>query len=266
MFYPQLVAGPIERPEHMLHQFHEPHFLDYGRITSGLRRMAWGLFKKVVVADQLAFAVSPVYAHPTSYDSRCHILATGAFAYQIYCDFSGYSDIAVGAARVMGFELTENFARPYSARSLPEFWHRWHISLSTWFRDYVYIPLGGSRHGIWRTCVSLSAAFLLSGLWHGAKWTFVIWGAVHGLGMVASRLTQPIRKAIVESTGLDRVAFLHSTLQRAWLLAFVLLTWVFFRANSLADALVIFQSLLRSLARLPSPPWPGREAGSGRWG
>ena len=145
MFFPQLVAGPIERPQNLLHQFHETAPFDYDRVTSGLKRMAWGFFKKLVVADRLALYVNDVYASPQSFNGLQLTIATVFFAYQIYCDFSGYSDIAIGSARVLGFRLMENFGRPYHSRSIAEFWRRWHISLSTWFRDYVYIPLGGNR-------------------------------------------------------------------------------------------------------------------------
>jgi len=150
MFYPQLVAGPIERPQNLLHQFYAKHAFDYQRVTDGLKLMVWGLFKKVVIADRLAIAVNTVYNDPHSFTGIPLIIATAFFAFQIYCDFSGYSDIAIGAAQVMGFRLMDNFNRPYFAKSIPEFWKRWHISLSTWFRDYLYIPLGGNRAKTWR--------------------------------------------------------------------------------------------------------------------
>src|SRR3984893_16453219 len=166
MFFPQLVAGPIERPYNLLHQFYEHHTFDYLRVTSGLKRMAWGFFKKVVIADRLALYVKNVYADPQHFNGLQLTIATLFFAFQIYCDFSGYSDIAIGSARVLGFRLMENFDNPYLSQSISEFWHRWHISLSTWFRDYLYIPLGGSRVGPKRWYFNLFITFLVSGLWH----------------------------------------------------------------------------------------------------
>ena len=174
MFYPQLVAGPIERPQNLLHQFRERYDFNYERVTSGLRLMAWGLFKKVVIADRLAIVVDTVYNNPEQHNSLTLIIATIFFAFQIFCDFSGYSDMAIGAARVMGFKLMTNFDKPYQSKSIHEFWKRWHISLSTWFRDYFYISLGGNRVSIPRWYLNLFLVFLVSGLWHGANWTFVI--------------------------------------------------------------------------------------------
>ena len=174
MFFPQLVAGPIERPQNLLHQFYEHHDFDYDRITGGLKRMAWGFYKKLVVADRLALYVNDVYANPRNFNGLQLSLATVFFAYQIYCDFSGYSDIALGSAQVLGFKLMENFRTPYYSLSVGEFWHRWHISLSTWFRDYVYIPLGGSRCSLGRWLLAIMVTFAISGLWHGANWTYVV--------------------------------------------------------------------------------------------
>ncbi|MGH8046042.1 MAG: MBOAT family O-acyltransferase, partial [Chthoniobacterales bacterium] len=171
LFFPQLVAGPIERPQNLLHQFRKHHRFDYDRAVSGLRLILIGLFKKVVIADRLALVVDSVYANPAQHSSLELLLGTYFFAFQIYCDFSGYSDIARGAARLLGFELMVNFNAPYLARSVADFWRRWHISLSTWFRDYVYVPLGGNRLGAWRQAINLFVVFLLSGLWHGSAWT-----------------------------------------------------------------------------------------------
>ena len=174
MFYPQMVAGPIERPYNLIHQFKAEQRFDAAKVTSGLQLMLWGFFKKIVVADRLAVFVSSVYDHPQQYDGLPLIIATVFFAFQIYCDFSGYTDIAIGAARVMGIDLIENFRRPYFARSVAEFWQRWHISLSSWFRDYVYIPLGGSRVGKSKWFMNILITFALSGIWHGASWNFPI--------------------------------------------------------------------------------------------
>ena len=241
LFYPQLVAGPIERPQNLLPQFHRKHYFDYDRVVSGLRLMAWGLFKKMVIADRLARLVNEVYDAPTHYRGLPLLVATVFFSVQIYCDFSGYSDIARGSARVMGFKLMRNFDRPYFSRSLPEFWRRWHISLSTWFRDYLYLPLGGSRVALPRACFNLLIVFLLSGLWHGASWTFLIWGALHGAYLVVGMLTRPGRQRLVERLRLPLLGspVLHVTLTYA-LVAFA---WIFFRANSVPDALYISRHL-----------------------
>jgi len=187
-FFPQLVAGPIERSTNLLPQFRDVKAFQVERAVSGLRIMLWGFFKKVVIADRLAVVVNTIYAEPEKWSGIYLIIGTLAFAFQIYCDFSGYSDIAIGGARIMGFSLMKNFDRPYHAKSVTEFWRRWHISLSTWFRDYLYFPLGGNRKGYARTSFNLFVIFLVSGLWHGARWTFVIWGALNGLAMVFERV------------------------------------------------------------------------------
>lgn len=242
-FFPQLVAGPIERATHMLPQFHIKHFFSEPRVNSGLRLMLWGMFKKVVIADRLAVYVNQVYNYPTDYTGWPLLLATYFFAFQIYCDFSGYSDIAIGAARVMGFELMENFRQPYVARSVTGFWRRWHISLSTWFRDYLYIPLGGNRVAPWRWYMNLAIVFLVSGLWHGAKWTFVIWGGLHALYVLLE-----IWLGGVALWGMRRLGRTEGTLLPDWLkiaitFHLVVFSWIFFRANSLGDALLIIQKL-----------------------
>lgn len=235
MFYPQLVAGPIERPQNLLPQFHASHDFDYARVTSGLRLMAWGLFKKVVIADRLAIAVDTVYSNPERYNSVGLIIATIFFTYQIYCDFSGYSDMAIGAARVMGFRLMTNFNNPYQSSSIGEFWKCWHISLSTWFKDYLYISLGGNRVPVPRWYYNLLIVFLVSGLWHGANWTFVAWGAIHGVYLIGGLLTGGIRGNIRKILHLDRIPLL-SVLTTFGLVAFA---WIFFRANSMSDAIYI---------------------------
>ena len=251
MFYPQLVAGPIERPQNLLHQFRELHFFEYNRVVNGLRLMAWGLFKKMVIADRLATFVDRVYARPSDYDGPLFVIATVFFAYQIYCDFSGYSDMAIGAAEVMGFKLMTNFKRPYSAQSIADFWQHWHISLSTWFRDYVYIPLGGNRVSQWRWQFNLMIVFLLSGLWHGANWTFVIWGALHGVYYVLEnqlrRLSGYIRLPY-EKLGNVLVGWA----QTIWVFGLVCFAWIFFRATDLADAWYIVSHLLDGFNRLTS--------------
>lgn len=243
LFYPQLVAGPIERPQNLLPQFYEKHYFDYQRVTDGLKLMAWGLFKKVVIADRLAAGVNLVYDNPTGYAGLPLILATYYFAIQIYCDFSGYSDIAIGAAQVMGFRLMDNFNRPYHARSISEFWKRWHISLSTWFRDYLYIPLGGNRVGKWRWYFNLFFVFLVSGLWHGAAWTFVVWGALHGFYLVFALWTQGLSDRAGRYLRLQRLPALRKFVAIFVTFNLVCFAWIFFRAQSLQDAFYIVTHL-----------------------
>ena len=244
-FFPQLVAGPIERGGHMLPQFRRARAFDYARVVSGLRLMAWGLFKKVVVADRLALLVNPVFNNPQQHpEGPLLVLATLAFTFQIYGDFSGYTDLARGAARVLGFEFNLNFQQPYQAASVPEFWRRWHISLSSWFRDYVYIPLGGSRVGPARAYGNLLAVFLISGLWHGANFTFVVWGGLHGLYLVLSTWARPARAWLAQRTGLAAYPGLRRGLGVLVTFVLVAYAWIFFRANSLADALFISRHLL----------------------
>ncbi len=253
MFYPQLVAGPIERPQRLLHQFRETHTFDYGNAVQGLKRMAWGMFKKVVVADRLSIAVNHVYNNPGASSGMALTIATVFFAFQIYCDFSGYSDIAVGAARVMGFRLIDNFNAPYTSTSISDFWKRWHISLSTWFRDYLYISLGGNRVGKPRWMWNLFLTFLISGLWHGANWTFVVWGAVNGAYLITSIWTEDLRSRISRAVGLAA----HPRAARAWKVfaTFVLVcvAWIFFRARNLSDALYILTHLASGWSSLLRP-------------
>jgi D-alanyl-lipoteichoic acid acyltransferase DltB (MBOAT superfamily) len=244
MFFPQLVAGPIERPQNLIHQLRERHEFDYERVTSGLRRIAWGLFMKVVIADRLARYVNIVYTDPSSFEGLTLVVATVFFAFQIYCDFAGYSHIAIGTAQVMGVRLMENFNRPYLAQSISEFWSRWHISLSTWFRDYLYIPLGGNRVPKPRWYINLFVTFLLSGLWHGANWTFVIWGALNGFYLISSIVTASARERLTSAIGLSRKPALHGAIRVATTFALTCIAWVFFRAGSLHDAMVVFRHAL----------------------
>jgi alginate O-acetyltransferase complex protein AlgI len=243
MFFPQLVAGPIERPQNLLHQFYEKHEFDYKRVTDGLKLMAWGLFKKAVIADRLADFVSVVYGSPMDYQGVSFITATVFFAFQIFCDFSGYSDMAIGAAQVLGFKLMNNFERPYHAKTITEFWHRWHISLSTWFRDYVYIPLGGNKVHEARWLTNIFITFLLSGLWHGANWTFVIWGALNGLYLIIGILTKTARQKFVSAIGLDKIPFIYRPLQVLTVFVLITFSWIFFRANNLHEAFYIASHL-----------------------
>jgi D-alanyl-lipoteichoic acid acyltransferase DltB (MBOAT superfamily) len=244
-FFPQLVAGPIERSQNLLPQFYQAQRVDYERVVSGLQRMVWGFFKKVVIADRLALLVDTVYGDPSQFSGMPLIIATYAFAFQIYCDFSGYSDIAIGAARIMGFDLMENFRQPYYAKSIPEFWRRWHISLSTWFRDYVYIPLGGNRVSLPAWVLIIMIVFVVSGLWHGANWTFMIWGGLHGLFMIGAILGKRVGQRLAWPVTVP--ASLSSGLKVLVTFNLVTFAWIFFRANSLTDAFYIVSHLFVGL-------------------
>lgn len=235
-FWPQLVAGPIERTSHLLPQLRQRYAFDYDRVTGGLRLMLWGLFKKVVIADQLAVYVNKVYNHVGDYQGMPLLVATFFFAIQIYCDFSGYTDMARGAAQVMGYDLMENFKRPYFAKSIREFWQSWHISLSTWFRDYVYIPLGGQRTTRWRWQYNLILTFLLSGLWHGANWTFVTWGVLHGCYLVAENLSGSFQARLADHWFVGEHTLINRALRVGITMSMICFAWIFFRANSMADA------------------------------
>jgi alginate O-acetyltransferase complex protein AlgI len=246
MFYPQLVAGPIERPQNLLHQFREKYDFDSARVVSGLRLMLWGLFKKVVIADRLAIVVDTVYNNSTHYNSFSLIVATVFFSFQIFCDFSGYSDMAIGAARIMGFKLMTNFNKPYQSRSTDEFWKRWHISLSTWFKDYLYISLGGNRVTIPRWYLNLFIVFLVSGLWHGANWTFVIWGMLHGFYLVFGLITAGFRKRLNAKILIGKLKIVQV------MTTFLLVTfaWIFFRANTVSSAFYIAKHIFTGLPDL----------------
>lgn len=243
MFYPQLVAGPIERPQNMLHQFHEKHYFNPDNISNGLKLMLWGFFMKVVVADRLAIYVNSVYNHPGEHSGTSLLLGTLFFTFQIYCDFAGYSLIALGSAKCMGFKLMTNFNRPYFSRSISEFWSRWHISLSTWFKDYLYIPLGGNRRGIPRTYFNLFFVFLVSGFWHGANWTFIIWGALNGFYLIFAMITKNFRSSFTQAIGLSRVPWLNNWIQIAITFALCAFAWIFFRANTVSDAFLIIKKI-----------------------
>jgi D-alanyl-lipoteichoic acid acyltransferase DltB (MBOAT superfamily) len=236
MFYPQLVAGPIERPQNLLPQFYEHHEFEYERVVRGLLRIAVGMFKKIVVADTFGKYANMIFDQVFDYQGLPLVLAVVFFAFQIYWDFSAYSDIALGAAEVMGFRLMENFRTPYLAKSIGEFWRRWHISLSTWFRDYVFVSLGGSRGSALRTARNLMIVFLISGLWHGASWTFVIWGALHGLFLIAGKATRPARDRLLQALSISRESWFMRGLAVACTFSLVTFAWVFFRASTLAEA------------------------------
>lgn len=242
MFYPQLVAGPIERPQNLLHQFRTRHVFEYNRVVSGLKLMTWGLFKKAVIADRLAIMADSVFNNPDEHYGFAVILGAVFFAFQIYCDFSGYSDMAIGAARVMGFHLMTNFNNPYFAKSISEFWKRWHISLSTWFKDYLYVPLGGNRVGKWKWYYNLMITFMISGLWHGANWTFIIWGALHGFYLVFALVTANFRNKLFNASGLQFNKTLSHLLQSLTVFVLVTFAWIFFRADSLDVAITLIRN------------------------
>lgn len=250
LFFPQLVAGPIERPENLLPQFDERHSFDGQRVLDGLKLMVWGYFKKVVIADKIAILVEKVYSDPSQYTGIPLIVAVIFFGIQVYCDFSGYSDIAVGSAQVLGFRLMDNFNRPFAARNVNEFWRRWHISLMTWFRDYVYIPLGGNRVGRWRRYFNLLITFTLSGFWHGAGWGFVLWGFLNGLYLILSDLTRKIREKGVRWVGLSRYPRGHHAFQVLFGFLLFCFTLIPFRSKTLSDALYILTHLGAGLGDL----------------
>ncbi len=241
-FFPQLVAGPIERSVNLLPQFRKEYGFDYERVKSGILLMGWGFFKKIVIADRLAEYVNVVYNNPTEYTGLPNIIATFFFSFQIYCDFSGYSDIAIGAALILGYRLMTNFRRPYFAMNIKEFWARWHISLSTWFRDYVYISLGGNRVVKWRWYYNLFITFLVSGLWHGANWTFVVWGAIHGFYLVFAIWTTKFRDNVNKAIGITKTPALFKLAQVFITFILVYTSWIFFRANNIGEAIYILKS------------------------
>lgn len=244
MFYPQMVAGPIERPQQIIHQFYQKQEFNYFNATKGLKLMAWGLLKKVVIADRLARFTDPIFDHPKQYSSISILIASILFSYQIYCDFSGYSDMALGAARVMGFRLMRNFDHPYHASSISDFWRRWHISLSTWFRDYLYIPLGGSRVSASKKYLNVMIVFVVSGLWHGAAWNFIIWGTLHGFYQIMGGLLKPFRARLAILLGMHDASATRKTLGIVTNFSLVTVAWIFFRAHSLTDATYMVGQLI----------------------
>jgi len=236
-FFPQLVAGPIERATHLLPQFYNKRTFDYDKAVDGLRQILWGLFKKVVIADNAAEYANLIFNNSHDYSGSTLVLGALFFTFQIYGDFSGYSDIAIGTARLFGFDLMRNFAFPYFSRDIAEFWRRWHISLSTWFRDYLYIPLGGSRGGTWMKIRNTFAIFIVSGFWHGANWTFIIWGTLNAIYFLPLLLLNKNRQnlgIVAQGKYLPSVREFFSMLTTFGL---TVLAWVFFRAESVGHAL-----------------------------
>jgi len=246
-FFPQLVAGPIERANNLLPQFLTPRTFQEAQASDGLRLILWGFAKKMMIADQLARLVDPVYASLETHSGLVIVAATVCFAFQIYCDFSAYSDIAIGTARLFGIELMRNFDTPYFSQSVSAFWRCWHISLSTWFRDYVYLPLGGSKVGSGRTMANVMAVFLLSGLWHGASWTFIIWGGIMGAAVIMESIWQ---RAIGHSADAARFQNMWPMAGRIYTFALINLGWIFFRAADLSAALLAVQSIIGDLFTL----------------
>lgn len=253
-YFPKLLAGPIERAAPFLEQIRRPVVFSAAGVTLGLQWMLWGLFKKVVIADHLATFVDATYAQPAFAAPADLVLATYFFAFQLYCDFSGYSDMAIGVSLVLGIRLMDNFRRPYLARTTQEFWgKRWHLSLASWFRDYVYIPLGGSRVSRLRTYANVMVVFLVSGLWHGANWSFVLWGGINGFYHVIGDLGARMREAFRRTLRMPEQ--MGSALGIVLTFHLILVTWVFFRAASIGDALTVLQRVTQSAALLPSLLW-----------
>lgn len=249
-FFPQLVAGPIERSKNLLKQLSETHRFSFDRARDGILLMLWGFFLKIVIADRVAVFVDTVYENYAVYSGYYLVVATVLFAVQIYCDFAGYSTIAMGAAEILGISLTDNFNAPYLSRSVAEFWRNWHISFTSWLKDYLYIPLGGSRKGELRKSVNKLIVFLVSGLWHGAAVNYLIWGAVNGLYQVAGDVTKHARTRMVRALGVCRDTFSHKLLQTAGTFALIDFSWIFFRAPSFRDAIAIVKSIFTS-----ANPW-----------
>ncbi|MBA4053675.1 MAG: membrane-bound O-acyltransferase family protein [Marivirga sp.] len=235
-FFPQLVAGPIERATNLLPQFYTQRSFDKAKAVDGLRQILWGLFKKMVIADNCASYANTIFNDSSSYSGFTLLLGAIFFAFQIYCDFSGYSDIAIGTSRLFGFSLMQNFAFPYFSRDIGEFWRRWHISLSTWFRDYVYIPLGGSKGGMWMKIRNIFLIFLISGFWHGANWTFVIWGALNAIYYLPLLLRNKNRLNLDVVAEGRNFPSLRELSDIALTFSLTLFAWIFFRAESVSAA------------------------------
>jgi D-alanyl-lipoteichoic acid acyltransferase DltB (MBOAT superfamily) len=245
-YFPKLIAGPIERGDRLLPQLTKPEELSAKRIVSGLQLFVWGLFKKVVIADNLRLIVDPVFENLPEYRGLSLVITVFFYSWQIYADFSGYTDMARGISRMLGIELLENFRQPYLASSVGDFWRRWHMSLSSWLREYVYFPLGGSRAGFVRTSLNLMVVFLLCGLWHGAGWTFVLWGAFHGIVLVWERIAKIVSSERVRIPNIVGMLYTYTL---------VCISWVLFRANSLNDAFYIYRNSLVGLPNFISPSY-----------
>ncbi len=242
-FFPQIMAGPIERAGNMIPQYKEPKSFSYDGMRDGLLLMLWGYFQKIIIADRLSIVVGNVYDNIDSYAGTTILVATICYTLQIYCDFAGYSNIAIGSAKIMGINLMQNFKHPYLSGSIAQFWRNWHISLSSWFRDYLYIPLGGNRKGNARKLINIMIVFAVSGLWHGAAWTFVIWGLLHGLYQVIGSLLMPVRNKLVSTFNIDRNSFSHKLFKILFTFMLVNIGWVFFRADTFVLAVDILKKM-----------------------
>lgn len=243
-FFPQLVAGPIERSKNLLEQLKEDHYFDPDMVRDGLLTMLWGFFMKLVIADRVALFVDTIYNDYNTYKGFYIVLATVLFGLQIYCDFNGYTMIARGAANVMGFRLMENFNAPYLSTSVAEFWKNWHISLTSWFRDYVYIPLGGNRKGKLRQYINILIVFGISGLWHGAEWSFVIWGLLNGIYQIIGFVLMPLRNRLIKCFNLDRSSLGHRLLNTIGTFVLVDFAWIFFRGDTIRDSFHVIKNML----------------------
>lgn len=244
-FFPQVTSGPIERAGHMLRQFREPHDFSYDRMRDGLLQMMWGYFMKMVIADRCAIIVGAIYDDPVKYAGTATLIASILYTFEIYCDFGGYSNIAIGCARVLGFDLMKNFDSPYLSANVQEFWRRWHISLSSWFKDYVYIPLGGNRKGTLRKYVNILIVFILSGIWHGASYTFAIWGLLHGIYQVAGHILKPARERLCILFNVNRSSFSHRALKTLITFMLVNIAWIFFRVQDIGAAVYMVLHILK---------------------
>ncbi|MES2779599.1 MAG: MBOAT family O-acyltransferase [Bacteroidota bacterium] len=251
-FFPLLVAGPIERANHLLPQVQKERKFDYTQARDGCRLILWGMFKKVVIADSLAVIVNNIFENYEHQDAMVLMLGAVAFSFQIYGDFSGYSDIALGTAKLMGFELLSNFKFPYFSRDIAEFWRRWHISLSSWFRDYLYIPIGGSQNGKAKAILNIWIVFLVSGFWHGASWNFIVWGCIHAVGFIPLFIIGSNRKHVAEIVGFNKkVPGIREVWQMLATFTFVTVAWIFFRAKSLQAAMDYITRIVKNTAENP---------------
>jgi alginate O-acetyltransferase complex protein AlgI len=247
LFFPKVIAGPIERAHRLIPQFHEKKTFDYEQIKNGILLFAWGLYKKAVIADRAAIVVNEVFGNPHGYPGIYLIIAQLCFIFQVYCDFSGYSDMAIGLGQIMGFKLSDNFRRPYLSPSIAELWRRWHITMISFFRDYVYIPMGGNRVAKWRWQYNIFMTFILSGLWHGANWTFITWAGLNGLQMLISYWTRKIRKTFIGLAGLAKTPRFHKIIKIVITFSTFWFSAIFFRANSMSDAFYIIGHLFTGL-------------------
>lgn len=244
-FFPTLVSGPIQKSKDFLKKIDEVHPFDYAGIKKGVLLMLWGYFEKMVVADRLGILVNTVYENPSKYHGLESILASFFYTFQIYCDFSGYSNIAIGAAEMLGFHLAENFNCPYFAKSIQDFWRRWHISLSTWFRDYLYFPLGGSRCSKFRRCLNVLIVFTVCGFWHGASLTFLFWGLLHGIYQVIGLLLKPLKERAREAMGIKKQSIGYRIIQVAITFLLVNFAWIFFRADTMENAFLLIGNMFQ---------------------